>query len=159
MVFVDRLPDGGRGQTGQGGTAMAVVHAAPDAVWQVLTDYPHHRGLYPRVVSAEVLESRPGRAVVRYVIGVGPFSFGFHVENHPDGARRRLDWRLDHGRSNDLFRESWGYWQVEPYGPDAVVTYAMAARTVLPAFLTRGSERDGLIETLMAVRDRAEQRG
>jgi hypothetical protein len=29
---------------------------------------------------------------------------------------------------------------------------------VLPAFLTRGAERDGLVETLKAVRERAEQR-
>ncbi len=38
-----------------------------------------------------------------------------------------------------------------------VLTYAMAAHTVLPAFLTRGSERDGLVATVKAVRDRAEQ--
>jgi hypothetical protein len=38
-----------------------------------------------------------------------------------------------------------------------VLTYAMAARTVLPPFLTRGAERDGLVETVRAVRERAEQ--
>lgn len=157
VVFVDRLPRGGRGEPGRGGTAMALVHASPDVVWRVLTDYPRHPGVYPRVVSADVLESDAQRAVVRYVIGVGPFSFGFHVENHPDRARRRLSWRLDHARPNDLFRDSWGYWEIEPDGRGVVLIYAMAARTVLPAFLTRGSERDGLVATVKAVRDRAEQ--
>jgi hypothetical protein len=37
-----------------------------------------------------------------------------------------------------------------------LLTYAMAARTVLPGFLTRGVERGGLVETLKAVRQRAE---
>jgi hypothetical protein len=90
------------------------------------------------------------------VVGVGPFSFGFHVNNWEDPRHRRLVWRLAHDRPNDLFRESWGYWQVDPDRHGARVTYAMAARTVLPAFLTRGAERDGLVETLKAVRARAE---
>jgi len=38
-----------------------------------------------------------------------------------------------------------------------LLTYGMAARTVLPAFLTRRAERDGLVETLKAVRERAER--
>jgi hypothetical protein len=24
--------------------------------------------------------------------------------------RYRIEWHVDHGRPNDLFRESWGYW-------------------------------------------------
>jgi hypothetical protein len=34
----------------------------------------------------------------------------------------------------------------------------MAARTVLPAFVTRAAERDGVVATLKAVRDRVEGR-
>lgn len=135
---------------------MTVVHADPDDVWNVLIDYPQHLGLYPRVVSVEVLESNSEHAVIRYVVGVGPFSFGFHVENYLDVARHRVVWRLAHGRRNDLFRDSWGYWQIERHPDGVMLTYAMAARTALPRFMTRGSERDGLIDTVKAVRARVE---
>jgi ribosome-associated toxin RatA of RatAB toxin-antitoxin module len=141
-----------------GGTVAALVHASPDAVWDVLVDYPSHSGLFPRVVGAQVLESAGRRTLVRYVIAVGPFSFGFHVNNYPDPGHRQLDWRLADDRRNDLFRASSGYWRLEPHRDGVVVTYAMAARTFLPAFLTRGAERDGLVETIKAVRGRAEQR-
>jgi ribosome-associated toxin RatA of RatAB toxin-antitoxin module len=159
VVLLDLLPPGGPEGGGQGGTAMALVHASPETVWSVLVNYTGHVGLYPRVVQAQVLELDPTHAVVRYEIGVGPFSFGFYVDNFPDATRHRIEWRLDHGRPNDLFRESWGYWQVERHGEDSLITYAMAARTVLPAFLTRGAERDGLVATVKAVRDRAQEPG
>lgn len=149
------LPTGGGGG-GQGGTALSIVHAPPEEIWRVLVDYPAHTGLYPRVVASRVLERAAGHALVRYEIGVGPFSFRFHVDNYPDAAQRRLVWRLAHGRPNGLFRDTWGYWHVEPHPQGAVLTYAMAARTVLPAFLVRGAERDGLVDALTAVRARAE---
>ena len=157
IVVLDVLPPGGRVERGQGGTALTLVNAPLETVWRVLVDYPHHSGLYPRVTSAEVLEADADHALVRYVVGLGPFSFGFHVNNYPDEARGRLVWRLDRDRRNGLFRDTWGYWQVEPRGEGVILTYAMAARTALPAFLTRGAERDGLVETLRAVRERAEQ--
>lgn len=157
VVLLDRLPPGGGRDAGEGGTALSVVHAAVGAVWRVLLDYPGHAGLYPSVVRADVLESDPSRALVRYVIQVGPFSFGFHVNNYPDLANHRLDWRLAQGRPNGLFRDTWGYWEVQPDGSGALLTYAMGARTVLPKFLTRGAERDGLVETIKAVRERAER--
>ncbi len=156
-VLLDVLPPGGPAKGSQGGTGFILVHASPDAVWRVLVDYPSHSGLYPRVVNSDVLERDADHALVRYVIGVGPFSFAFHINNYPDEPRGHLAWRLAHERPNDLFRESWGYWQVEPRGDDVLLIYAMGSRTVLPAFLTRGAERDGLTETLKAVRDRAER--
>lgn len=156
VIVLDVLPPGGDVKRSHGGTALAVVRASSDAVWRVLVDFTGHAGLYPRVVGAKVLETDPGRALVRYVVGVGPFSFGFHVNNYPDATQRRLAWRLALDRRNDLFQDSWGYWQIEPDARGVLLTYAMAARTMLPVFLTRGAERDGLVETLRAVRDRAE---
>lgn len=156
VILLDVLPPGGGAVTGQGGTALSVVHASSEKVWNVLTDYPRHVGLYPRVVTAKVVESDAGRALVRYVVGVGPFSFGFHVDNFPDEGRHRIEWRLARSRPNDLFRDSWGYWEIAPGTNGVLLTYAMGARTVLPAFLTRGAERDGLVETVKAVRERAE---
>ncbi len=156
IVVFTGLPAGAPADAGQGGTALAIVHAGASAVWQVLTDYRRHSGLYPRVVDSQVLESDGSRSLVRYVVGVGPFSFGFHVHNYPDEANHRLVWRLARDRSNALFKDSWGYWQIEPDSRGVLLTYAMTARVLLPGFLTRGAERDGLVETVKAVRARAE---
>jgi ribosome-associated toxin RatA of RatAB toxin-antitoxin module len=156
VILLDILPPGQRRDAQQGGTAVALVRATPETVWRVLVDFANHAGLYPRVVATTVLQSDPSRTLVRYVVGVGPFSFGFHVNNYPDPDRRRLVWALAEDEHNDLFRTSWGYWQLDPDRHGVMVTYAMAARTVLPAFLTRGAERDGLAATLTAVRARAE---
>lgn len=157
VVVLDIVPPGGSREPGQGGTAVTLVHASPQTVWQVLVDYPRHAELYPRVTSSEVLEAAADHTLVRYVVGVGPFSFGFHVNNYPDAARGRLVWRLDRDRRNGLFRDTWGYWQVDSRGAGALLTYAMAAHMLLPPFLTRGAERDSLVETVRAVRERAEQ--
>jgi hypothetical protein len=154
VVVQDVLPAGGPAGA-QGGTALVFVPARPEAVWRLLVDYPRHAGRYPHVVAADVLEAGAGRTLVRYLVGVGPFSFRFHVHAYPDAARRRLHWALAPGHPNDLFHENRGYWQLEPAGEGVVVTYAIASRTVLPAFLTRGSGRQALVETLQAVRRRA----
>jgi len=156
IVLLDILPPGGQAGVGQGGTAVALVRANAADIWRVLVDYAGHSGLYPRVVDATVLEAGADHALVRYVVGVGPFSFAFYVDNFADRARGRLAWQLARGRRNDLFRDSWGYWEVQPVADGALLTYAMAARTMLPTFLTRGAERDGLVQTLQAVRNRAE---
>src|SRR5262249_48538000 len=157
VVLLDVLRPGGGLEGSQGGTAIALVRASRETVWQLLVDYPHHRGIYPRVVDVQVLEGNLTRSLVRYVIGIGPLSFGFHVNNYPDQIHHRLSWRLAYDRRNDLFRDSWGYWQIDPDARGVLLTYAMAARTVLPSILTRGAERDGLTATLRAVRGRAEQ--
>src|SRR3989304_1947813 len=87
IVVVDPLPPGAPAAARSGGTALALVKAAPDTVWGVLVDYPRHSGLYPNVVEATVLEADAARALVRYVVGVGPFSFGFQLNNFPCAAR------------------------------------------------------------------------
>jgi len=156
IVVLPVLPRGGESAVSQGGTAVARVRAPADTVWSVLVDYPGHRGVYPRVVNAEVLQADGHHTLVKYAIGVGPFSFRFYVDNFPDERRGRLDWRLAQGHANGLFRDTWGYWQIDPAPEGVTLTYAMAALTVLPAFMTRGAERDGLVETLRAVRARAE---
>lgn len=67
--------------------------------------------------------------------------------------------RLDQGQDNDLFRDQWGYWKVEPWGEGALVTYAMGGRTTLPAFLTRGSGQDAAVLTMKALKEHVERLG
>jgi ribosome-associated toxin RatA of RatAB toxin-antitoxin module len=151
VVVRDALPPGAS-ESARGGTALALVRASPEQVWRVLVDYGGHARYYPRVVAAEVVDKDERRVLVRYQVGIGPFSFGFHMHKYPDPGRRRIDWHLAEGHSTGLFRENSGYWQVDAAGGASLVTYAIAVRTVLPAFATRGSEQDSLTETVTAMR-------
>jgi len=150
-VVLDTLPAGASKSAG-GGTAVGLVRAAPERVWPVLVDYRGHPRYYPRVVSAEVVEADSQHALVRYEVGVGPLSFGFHMVKYPDPVRRRIEWHLDASRPNNFFRENTGYWQVDPAEGGSLVTYAIAVRTILPGFVTLGAERDSLVDTIQRLR-------
>ena len=156
VIVSDTLPSGASASA-RGGTALALMRASPEAVWRVLTDYPGHPRYYPRVVAAEVAERDARRVVVRYQVGIGPLSFEFHMDKFPDERRRRIDWHLAEGRSHAFFRENSGYWQVDPAEAGSLVTYAIAVRTTLPAFLTRTSERASLTDTVVALRKLVEE--
>ena len=156
VIVGDTLPPGAS-ESARGGTALALVRASPEQVWRVLVDYPGHPRYYPRVVAAEVVGRDARRVLVRYQVGLGPFSFGFHMDKFPDDRRRRIDWRLAEGHGHGLFRENTGYWQVEEAEAASLVTYAIAVRTVLPGFVTRGAEQESLTETVNALRKLAEQ--
>ena len=156
IVVVDTLPPGASPHA-QGGTAVAVVRAPVEEVWSILIDYSGHPRFYPRVVAVEVLKVNDGHALVRYVVGIGLLSFMFHMDKHQDAARRRIEWQLADGHANSLFRENSGYWLVERRDGASLVTYALAVRTLLPAFLTRAAERDSLVETINGVRRLAEK--
>jgi ribosome-associated toxin RatA of RatAB toxin-antitoxin module len=156
VVVRDALPPGAS-KTARGGTALAMVRASPEQVWRVLVDYPGHARYYPRVTAAEVVESTERQVVVRYEVGIGPVSFNFHMNKYPDPRRRRIEWHLAEGRANGLFRENSGYWQVEAADRASLVTYAIAVRTLVPAFLTLGAERDSLTETITGMRKLAEE--
>ena len=151
VVVLDTLPAGASKSAG-GGTAVGLVRAAPARVWPVLVDYRGHPRYYPRVVSAEVVEADSQHALVRYEVGVGPLSFGFHMVKYPDPVRRRIEWHLDASRPNNFFRENTGYWQVDPAEGGSLVTYAIAVRTILPGFVTLGAERDSLVDTIQRLR-------
>jgi ribosome-associated toxin RatA of RatAB toxin-antitoxin module len=152
VVVLDMLPPGASASAG-GGTALGLVRAAPERVWPVLVDYRGHPRYYPRVVSAELVEADAQHALVRYEVGVGPFSFGFHMLKYPDAVRRRIEWHLDAKHANNFFRENSGYWQVDPAeGGGSLVTYAIAVRTIVPGFFTRGAERESLVDTIKKLR-------
>ena len=151
VLVADTLPRGAS-ESARGGTALGLVRASPEQVWRVLIDYPGHPRYYPRVVAAEVVGRSERGVLVRYEVGLGLFSFGFHMEKFPDERRRRIDWHLAEGYSHGRFRENSGYWQVDAADADSLVTYAHAVRTLLPGFVTRSAERESLTETVVALR-------
>ena len=153
VVVTDALPLGAS-KTARGGTAVALVRASPEQVWRVIVDYRGHPRYYPRVTAADVVEMDERHVIVHYHISVGPFSFGFYMEKYPDPLRRRVEWHLADGRPHGLFRENSGYWQVNPTngGDASLVTYAIAVRTMLPAFITADRESASLTDTVTALR-------
>lgn len=151
IVVHETLPPGAS-PTARGGTAFAIVRAPADQVWRVLVDYPGHPRYYPRVVATEVLKRDAQKVLVRYQVAVGPFSFTFHMDKFPDPQRRHVEWHLADGLGHGMFRENSGYWHVDETGPDSLVTYAIAVRMLLPAFVTLGAERDSLTQTITAMR-------
>jgi ribosome-associated toxin RatA of RatAB toxin-antitoxin module len=151
VIVLETLPPGASTSAG-GGTAVGLVRAAPERVWSVLVDYRGHPRYYPRVVNAEVVEADAQHALVRYEIGVGPVSFGFHMMKYPDPVRRRIEWHLDPNHANNFFRENTGYWQLDPAQGGSQVTYAIAVRTILPGFVTGGAERASLVDTIKRLR-------
>ena len=158
VIVLDALPP--RASTSaHGGTALGIMRASSARVWSILTDYPGHTRYYPWVTGVEVLEADEHYALVRYRVSIGPFSFGFHMDKYPDAGRRRIEWQLAEGRANGLFRENTGYWQLDDTADGTLVTYAIGVRTMLPAFATRGSERDSLVATVRKLRDLAEGSG
>ena len=153
VVVTEALPPSAS-KTARGGTAMAIVRATPEQVWRVIVDYRGHPRYYPRVTSADVVESDERHAIVHYQVSVGPFAFSFYMDKYPDPLRRRVEWRLADGRPHGLFLENSGYWQVDPAGAGdaSLVTYAIAVRTMLPGFVTAGGESASLSETVTSLR-------
>ena len=159
VVVTAELPLGASNMA-RGGTAFAVLRASPDQVWRVIMDYRSHPRFYPHMTSAEVVERDERRAIIRYRVGVGRFSFRFYMVNYPDPRQRRVEWHLAEGRPHGLFRENSGYWQVDVTddGAASLVTYAIAVRVMLPASVTARGERASLTETIVALRKLVEAR-
>ncbi len=151
--MTETLP-AGASLTARGGTAVALLRASPEQVWRVIVDYRSHPRYYPHVTAADVVAMNERHVIVRYRVTVGPFTFGFYMQKYPDPLRRRVEWHLAEGRPHGLFRENSGYWQVDAAdaGDASFVTYAVAVRTMLPAFVTGGAETASLIETVTALR-------
>jgi len=74
------------------------------------------------------------------------------MDKYPDPVRRNIEGHLAGGKSNRLFRENSGYWQVDDASGGTPVTYAIAVRTILPGFATAGSERQSVIDTITSLR-------
>lgn len=156
IVVLETLPPGASASA-QGGTAIARVCAAPGTVWDILVDWPGHTALYPRVTASEVIHRDAARVRVRYTVTIGPFAFDAYIDKYPDAARRRSTWRLAEDRPGSFFSESSGFWQVDEADAGSLVTHGVGTRTIVPAFLTRGSQRESLVSTVKALRARAQK--
>ena len=157
IVFKGEIPQADGASSGNGGTAHVLIHSDAEAVWRILTDFGHYAGLFPNLSESEVMDQHGAHALIRFRVPVGPFNFGFSVAHVMSWHERMIRWRLDRSQKNDLFRDTWGYWRLDPVpGGRVLVTYAMGSQTVLPAFLTRGAEQESVVKTVAALKARVE---
>lgn len=156
ILFRPEIPPGPNGSASIGGTALAYLRSDAETVWEVLVDFPGHPGLFPRVKETRIVERSFARTLVQYRVAIGPFSFRFFLNNYADATAHVLRWELDQGRENDLFRDHWGYWRVDPWSDGVLVTYAMGGQTGLPLFLTRGAAEEGTVQTVKALKAHVE---
>ena len=154
VIVLDARPPGAS-DGADGGTAMGRVAASPEVVWRIIVDYKNHPTIYPRVTSAEVVRADERSVRVRYALSIGFMSLDLVMDKYPDAARRRTEWRLAEDQPSQFFLENSGYWQVDEAPGGSLVTYAVATRTLLPAFMTRGSQRESLVTTVENLRRRA----
>ena len=116
----------------------------------------HHRLERIHHLCCRLVQRSHRRTLVSYSVGVGPLSFRFFINNYAVAEAHVLRWELDQSRTNDLFRDHWGYWRVDEWADGVLVIYAMGGRTTLPTFLTRGAGQAGTVETVKALKARVE---
>ncbi len=109
-----------------------LIHARPDQVWQVLSDYSNAPRVFPMMKKCQVLEDHGQRKLVRHsVTPSGPFGTFEYIVEIKEQAPKSMEW---HRKSGD-FREVDGFWKLEPMdgGRSTLVTYSSH---VLGGFLT-----------------------
>jgi ribosome-associated toxin RatA of RatAB toxin-antitoxin module len=100
-----------------------VIHARPEQVWQVLSDYANAPRVFPMMKKCQVLEDHgPNKIVKHCVAPTGPVGTFEYVLELKEAAPKALEW---HRISGD-FKEVDGYWKLEPLdgGHSTLVTYS-----------------------------------
>jgi ribosome-associated toxin RatA of RatAB toxin-antitoxin module len=102
--------------------ARILVHARPEAVFQVLTDYANAPSVFPMMRKCQVLEDRGCIKIMKHKVApsgpVGTYEYTLEVKETPG---KSLEW---HRIAGD-FKEVDGYWRLEPLdgGRSTLVTY------------------------------------
>jgi len=109
------------------------VHAPMEAVWNVLTDYPHIYRLNTAIVESEILPAPSANVTrVRTLMNDCVLMFCFEIERVEDVYERevgRLDARVVREMSN--IRSGTAMWRIEPAGAGSLIRYR---GTIEPGF-------------------------
>ncbi|MFP5502608.1 MAG: SRPBCC family protein [Candidatus Sericytochromatia bacterium] len=145
------------GRHGRAVSASFHVAASTHAIFAVLTDYDGMPEFMPMVEEAELLESRPSGARVRFrVRSLGLFDIE-EIDERNYEPPRRITWQAVKGP----LAVSEGSWTLTPDRAGTRVVYQTNVEppVPLPAFLTGMLVKQGLPEFLVAIRLRAESGG
>ncbi|CAN5950781.1 unnamed protein product [Sphagnum jensenii] len=131
-----------------------LIDAKPEAIWDVLVDYPHASKIYKNLKSCEVVGTKGAAKLVRQIVNTGsPITFDYTVapvERKPNS----IEW----ARESGSFKEVTGTWQLEPveFGRQTRVTYSIFidGGMFLPAWLLAPQLKGYLPVVLGALRDK-----
>ncbi len=100
-----------------------VIHARPEHVWQVLSDYSNASRVFPMMKKCQLLEDHGDSKILLHRVApsgpAGTFEYTLQVK---ENAPKTMEW---HRISGD-FKEVDGYWKLEPLdgGHSTLVTYS-----------------------------------
>lgn len=102
-----------------------VVHAAPEKVWGILTDYENAPKVFPQLRKCEIVKSKGNIKTLKHQVqptGFGGCTTYNYVVEVTEHAPRSMEW---HRISGD-FKAVDGFWKLEPVneGHDTSVTYS-----------------------------------
>lgn len=138
-------------------TQSITIDATPEAIMDVIADFPAYPEWAGAVKSAEVVESGPdGRAArVAFTLDAGMFkdSYTLAYDWAPDGLSVR--WRLVKGQ---IQKAQEGSYVLEPVGEATMVTYALSVELNIPmiGLLRRKAEKIIIDTALKELKRRVE---
>ena len=102
-----------------------VVHAAPERVWNILTDYENAPKVFPQLRKCVIVQSKGNIKVLKHQVqptGLGGYSTYQYIVEVTEHAPKSMEW---HRISGD-FKAVDGFWKLEPLndGHDTTVTYS-----------------------------------
>lgn len=104
-------------------TGKIKVHAKPEQVWAVLTDYTQQTKVFKRLRKCQVIADKGTTKVLYHEVHPTgqPATFEYKLEMKETQPNRSLEWR----RISGDFKELEGFWKLEPAdgGRNTLVTY------------------------------------
>ena len=102
-----------------------LVHAKPEQVWRILTDYSNAPKVFPQLKRCEILQDKGSVKILKHQVnpsGLPSCSTYSYTIEVTETAPRRLEW---HRISGD-FKAVDGFWKLDPEnnGHDTLVTYS-----------------------------------
>ena len=141
------------GQRGRA-TALGVVQAPVEAVWDAVTDYDGYVEFMPQVVESRVDRVEDGAVTVTNVLKILVKRIRYTIRLELDRARHRVEWRQLEG---DL-KANEGSWALEPFGDGrTLATYSVRIEVgfLVPQGVVDRLTRGSFGQLFQAIRDRA----
>lgn len=139
-------------------TAIALLDAEPDKIWQAITDFEHYEEFMPQVMrcNRDRIDEKSSKVSIDLDIPwpVANIYYEMKISERDD----RLFFRWDH-LGGDL-HENKGFWLLDAINPNQVkLTYHVCVRTksILPNFIIRLAQKKTTKDLFYAVAKRANQ--
>jgi uncharacterized membrane protein len=100
-----------RYETGGRGISVMDIHASPERVWEVISDFPSYPNWIDNLETCEIYQKSGEKILVHFelkVFGMGVEYWIHHVYRPEQGS---MTWTLDYSKESDI-DDSTGYWLV-----------------------------------------------